>query len=121
VFPFSLTNERPVNGLTGYAPASFRVVALSTVTGEPVMHATTKTTKSPAILALATLCAAIASTPAFAADQPARTSSICPGSEMSRAQQIVVANENEKARLGAQGFSPLPNFPVPEVGWGCWR
>lgn len=85
------------------------------------MPVTTKTTKSPAILALVTFCAAIASTPASAADQPARTASICPSSEMSRAQRIVVANENEKAQLGAQGFSPLRNFPVPEVGWGCWR
>jgi hypothetical protein len=39
---------------------------------------------------------------------------------LSEGQQFVVDTQNEWARLGVQGFSPLRNFPVPEVKWSCW-
>ncbi len=40
-------------------------------------------------------------------------------SALSEGQRLIIAIENEKARLGSRGFSPLRNFPVPEVQWGC--
>jgi hypothetical protein len=40
--------------------------------------------------------------------------------QLSAGQKIVVDIQNEWARLGVQGFSPLRNFPVPEVKWSCW-
>lgn len=40
-------------------------------------------------------------------------------SQLSQGQRYVIEIENEKARLGVHGFSPLRNFPVGEVRWGC--
>jgi hypothetical protein len=40
-------------------------------------------------------------------------------SQLSEGQRLVIEIENEKARLGVRGFSPLRNFPVDEVRWGC--
>ena len=42
-------------------------------------------------------------------------------SELSEGQKIVIEIENEKARLGVRGFSPLRNFPVGEVKWSGTR
>ena len=41
-------------------------------------------------------------------------------SDLSGGQKLVIEIENEKARLGVRGFSPLRNFPVGEVKWSCW-
>ncbi len=41
--------------------------------------------------------------------------------ELSAGQKIVIEIENEKARLGVRGFSPLRNFPVGEIKWGNAR
>lgn len=48
------------------------------------------------------------------------SSTSCPGTELSGGQRLVMEIENEKARLGVRGFSPLRNFPVGEVQWSCW-
>jgi len=40
-------------------------------------------------------------------------------SDLSDGQKLVIEIENEKARLGVRGFSPLRDFPVGEVRWGC--
>ncbi|MGH8680921.1 MAG: hypothetical protein ACREVS_02740 [Burkholderiales bacterium] len=41
-------------------------------------------------------------------------------SGLSDGQRLVIEIENEKARLGVRGFSPLRNFPVGEVKFSCW-
>lgn len=41
-------------------------------------------------------------------------------SDLSGGQKLMIEIENEKARLGVRGFSPLRNFPVGEVKWSCW-
>jgi hypothetical protein len=42
-------------------------------------------------------------------------------SNLSEGQKLVIEIENEKARLGVRGFSPLRDFPVGEVKWGGAR
>ena len=56
-----------------------------------------------------------------AAERPGLRAAPCVEAGLPAGQRLVVQIENEKARLGAQGFSPLRDFPAPEIGWSCWR
>ena len=72
------------------------------------------------VTVLMLLGALAASRAANAASERPQSGDACYAqSELSGGQKLVIEIENEKARLGVRGFSPLRNFPVGEVRWGC--
>jgi hypothetical protein len=71
------------------------------------------------VTTLMLLGALAASRTASAAPEGPQSGNPC-YANLSEGQKFVVDTQNEWARLGVQGFSPLRNFPVPEVKWSCW-